>query len=141
MMVQVNYVAVLVAAIVSMVIGFVWYSPILFAKPWMKEMGYKSSGMKDMQKKMGPMYGLSFLASLLMAYVLTHVIASLANDAVYKLGLSLGLKAAFWSWLGFIMPVQLTDVIFGGKSWKLFLMNTGYQLVSVLGMGVVLGMM
>jgi hypothetical protein len=140
MMVQVNYLAVLLAAVVSMVIGFVWYSPILFAKSWMKEMGYKASEMKGMQKKMGPMYGLSFLASLLIAYVLTHVIA-MGEYFFGATGIGMGLQGAFWSWLGFVMPVQLTDVLFGGKSWKLFFMNTGYQLVSLLGMGVVLGMM
>jgi len=35
-----NWLAILVAAISTMVIGFLWYSHLLFAKPWMKEMGY-----------------------------------------------------------------------------------------------------
>ncbi len=35
-----NWLAVLVAAISTMVVGFLWYSPLLFAKPWMREMGY-----------------------------------------------------------------------------------------------------
>jgi hypothetical protein len=140
MMVEVNYSGVLIAGIVSMVIGFLWYSPMLFAKPWMKEMGYTASGMKDIQKKMGPMYALSFVAALLTAFVLYH---SVAMGAYFfgMSGIGIGLQAAFWSWLGFIMPVQLTDVIFGSKSWKLFFINTGYQLASVLGMGIVLGLM
>ncbi len=140
MVVTVNYVTVLIAAVVSMVVGFVWYSPVLFAKPWMKEMGYTASSMKNMQKKMAPMYALSFVASLLMAYVLYHS-AVMGGYFLGTSGLTVGLQAAFWSWLGFIMPVQLTDVLFGGKSWKLFFINTGYQLASILAMGFVLGMM
>jgi hypothetical protein len=37
---SINLPAVLVATIYTMVVGFLWYSPLLFAKPWMKEMGY-----------------------------------------------------------------------------------------------------
>lgn len=45
-------------------------------------------------------------------------------------------------WLGFVMPVQVTTTIFSDKkNWKLFAIDTGYQLVSLLGMGLVLGMM
>jgi hypothetical protein len=35
-----NLLAILVAAIATMPIGFLWYSPLLFANPWMREMGY-----------------------------------------------------------------------------------------------------
>jgi hypothetical protein len=52
-----NLLAVLVAAISTMVVGFLWYSPILFAKPWMREMGYDpddKAKTKEMQKSAGP---------------------------------------------------------------------------------------
>lgn len=139
-MVNVNYIVVLLAAIVSMVIGFLWYSPMLFAKPWMKEMGLTDKSMKEGQKKMGPLYALSLVGSFVMAYVLYHI-ATMGAYFFGHSGIDIGLQSAFWSWLGFIMPVQMTEVIFGGKSWKLFLLNTGYQLASVLGMGLVIGMM
>jgi len=54
-----NLLAVLVAAISTMVVGFLWYSPILFAKPWMREMGYDpddEAKTKEMQKSAGPAY-------------------------------------------------------------------------------------
>ena len=62
-----NLLAVLVAAISTMVVGFVWYSPILFAKPWMREMGYDPNDKNkvlEMQKSAGPAYFGSFVASL-----------------------------------------------------------------------------
>jgi hypothetical protein len=135
--VEVNYISVLVAAVVSMALGFLWYGPLL-GKPWMKEKGLTAEKLKNEQKQMGMYYGLSFLVSLVTAYVLFHIMAlSMAYFNLPKL--QTGLTSAFWVWLGFMMPVQLTATIFGGKNWKLFGIDTGYQLVSVLGMGAVLG--
>jgi hypothetical protein len=138
--VPVNYLGVLLAAVASMVLGFVWYGPLL-GKPWMKEMGMTDKDMKEAQKKMmGPMYLLSFVGSLVMAFVLAHSTV-FAGSYMKVSGASAGLQAGFWSWLGFVAPVQMTDVLFGGKSWKLYQINTGYQLASLLLMGLVLGWM
>lgn len=139
MNVEVNYLAVLVAGIVSMVVGFVWYT-VLFSKPWIKEMGYTKESMEKARAKMGKMYVLSFVLSLLMAYVLFHIMTFSGSFYHYPKVMT-GLTSAFWIWLGFVMPVQATDVIFGGKPWKLFWINTGYQLASLLGMGVTIGLM
>lgn len=140
MNVEVNYLAVLVAGVVNMVIGFLWYSYMLFAKPWMKEMGYTKQSMQADQKKMAPYYALSFVAALVMAYVLSHVMAFSQNFYNYTAVMT-GLSTGFFMWLGFVGPVQMTDVIFGKKSWNLYFINTGYQLVSLLAMGVVIGLM
>lgn len=140
MKVEVNYLAVLLAGIATMVVGFVWYGPLLFSKAWMKEMGKTMDDMKAGQSQMAKTYGLSFLLSLLTAYILTHVIVFSLNFYHYSL-LQTGLTSAFWMWLGFVMPVQATEVLYGGKSFKLFAINTGYQLASLLAMGLVLGLM
>ncbi len=139
MNIQVNYIALLIAGIAAMAVGFLWYGPMLFGKPWMKLMGYTKESMEKAKKEMGKMYAISFVLTLLMAYVLSHVITLSSNFFHYD-RLTTGLTTAFWMWLGFVMPVQATDVLFGGKKWKLFAINTGYQLVSLLVMGVVLGM-
>ena len=133
----VNLWAVLGAAVATMVIGFLWYSPLLFAKPWMVAMGYDpqdKAKIAEMQKSAGPLYGISFLASLLAALVLGKIIYNLTIDtALY------GMKVGFAVWLGFVMTVQLTDKLFGKRPMKLFLINTGYQLVCYLAMGAILG--
>ncbi len=139
MMIDVNYMGVLLAAVASMVIGFAWYHPALFGKPWMKLMGYTAEKLKKEQAQMGMFYGLSFVVALITAYVLAHVMA-LSENFYHNPGVPTGLMTAFWSWLGFVMPVQLTDQIFGSKKWKLFAINTGYQLAALLVMGVVLGL-
>ena len=139
MNVPVNYVAVLVAAIVSMVVGFVWYGPMLFAKPWMKAMGLTQEKMKQDQSRLGKIYTISFILSLLTAYIMTHVMVFSENFFHYP-PVTTGVTTAIWMWLGFVMPVQATDWLFGGKSFNLFSINTGYQLASLLGMGITLGL-
>jgi hypothetical protein len=140
MEVQINFAAVFLAAVASMGVGFLWYSPVLFAKPWMKLMGYNKEDMAKEQKKMGGLYALSFVAGLVTAYMLAHVMALSEHFYGYT-PLTTGLTSAFFMWLGFIAPVQLTDVIFGSKKWKLFAINTGYQLTALLAMGLVLGVL
>lgn len=140
MNIEVNYIAVLFAAVASMVLGFLWYSPMLFAKPWMKLMGYTADSMKKAQKEMGKLYALSFVVALITGYVLSHVMTLSMNFFHYD-KLSTGLITAFWMWIGFMMPVQLTDAIFGSKKWKLFAINTGYQLVSLIVMALVLALL
>ncbi len=131
-----NLLAVLVAAISTILVGFVWYSPILFAKPWMREMGYDpddKARIKEMQKSAGPAYFVSFLASLVSAFVLALFIHQFRAQ-----GLHLGLLVGFHVWLGFVAMVQLTGVLFMKQSIKLFAINTGFQLVCYLAMGAIL---
>jgi hypothetical protein len=133
----VNLWAVIGSAAATMVIGFLWYSPFLFAKPWMVAMGYDpedKARIAQMQKTAGPLYGISFLASILSAFMLGKIIFHLAiSTPLY------GMKVGFAVWLAFVMTVQLTDKLFGNRPFKLFLINTGYQLVCYLAMGAILG--
>mgnify|MGYP003394409019 FL=1 len=140
MTVDVNYLAVLIAAIVSMVLGFLWYSPMVVGKQWMKLKGYTAESLKKEQKEMSKFYALSFVLALVTAYVLTHVMAMAMNFFNYT-PLSTGLTSAFWMWLGFVMPVQASAQIFGEKKWGLLVIDSGYQLLSLLGMGAVLGLL
>lgn len=140
MNIEVNYLAVLLAGVVSMVIGFLWYSPLILGKPWMKEKGFTAESMKKAQQQMGKLYGLSFVVSLLTAWVLSYVMVMAQSFFNYQ-ALPAALSSAFWMWVGFTMPVQLTATIFGHQNWKLFGIETGYQLATLLGMGLVLGLL
>ena len=129
--------AVALAGVATMVIGFLWYSPLLFARPWMVAMGYDPNDkarIAEMQKSAGPMYGSSLLASLISAFVLAKVLVGMTiYSALY------GMKIGFAVWLAFVATVQLTDKMFGQRPMKLFLINTGYQLVCYVVMGAILG--
>lgn len=129
--VTINYMAVIAAALLGgMGLGFFWYGP-LFAKPWMKLVGVSQSTMN--KAGMGKTYAISTLGSLVMAYVLAHIV-SLMNATTF-VG---GLQAGFWMWLGFIAPSMLNGVLFEKKPLKLYQIDAGYQLVALLLMGVVL---
>lgn len=133
----VNLWAVLVSALATMVAGFVWYSPMLFAKPWTILMGYDPNDkakLAEMQKSAGPSYAMSLVASILSATVLGKVIyVAHVTSAPY------GVKIGFAVWLGFVTTVQLTNALFMRQPFKLYLINTGYQLVCYLAMGAILG--
>ena len=137
MEVNINYWAVLGAAVASMVLGFLWYGP-LFGKVWMSLSGLTSADAEAAKAKgMGKTYALSFLGSLVMSYVLAHSLIFASAYLVVE-GISAGLMAGFWNWLGFIAPVTLGGVLWEGKSWKLWGLNNAYYIVSLCVMGVIL---
>jgi hypothetical protein len=133
---DVNLWSVLVAAVATMVLGFLWYSPMLFARPWMVAMGFDpedKAKTEEMRKGAGKSYAISFAASLVSAFVLGKIIeVTTVSTALY------GMKIGFAVWLAFVTTVQLTAKLFGNQSTKLYLINTGYQLVCYLAMGAIL---
>lgn len=138
--VPVNYLAVLVAAIASMALGFLWYGP-LFGKPWAAMMGYKidsPEAKKDMQKKAMPGYIASFIGALIMAYMLSHMI-TFSSSYLQTEPLIAGLSTGFFSWLGFIAPVTVGTVFWDMKPWKLWFINASYWLALTLVMGAIIG--
>jgi Protein of unknown function (DUF1761) len=132
----INFWAVLVAAIATMVIGFLWYSPLLFARPWTRLMGVDledKAKIAEMQKGAARMYSLAFAASIVSAVVLAKIIAVASVNTI-----PYGMKIGFAIWAGFVATVQLTGALFSKQPTKLFLINTGYQLVCYLVMGAIL---
>lgn len=135
--VPINYLAVLVAAIAGMAVGLVWYGP-LFGKTWIALSGMTPDKIEAAKKKgMGPTYALAFLGTLVMSYVLAHSLF-FASEYLAVFGTSAGLMTGFWNWLGFIAPVTLGMVLWGGKSWKLWALDNGHYLVALCVMGVIL---
>lgn len=131
MNVEVSFVALLVAAIVSMVIGMAWYSQALFGGAWAKALGLSSEALAKQKKKgMGRTMITALVASMVMGYVLVAAIAVTGANS-FAAGAELG----FWMWLGFVATVSLGVVLWEGKPWKLWLINNGYQLVSIAVMG------
>jgi hypothetical protein len=131
-----NLFAVLAAAVLMMVLGFLWYSPFLFAKPWMREMGVDPNDkekVQAMQKNAGPAYAGSFVASLISAFILSLFLHWTRAEGLHE-----GLGIGFHVWLGFVATVQFTGALFAKQSMRLFAINTGYQLVCYLAMAALL---
>ena len=140
--VVVNCWAVLVAAIANMVLGFLWYGP-LFGKQWIALMGWNAeqieAGKVKMKKDGWKTYLLAFIGSLVMAYVLAHSLI-FASAYLGISGISAGMMAGFWSWLGFVAPITLGSVLWEGKSWKLWFLLNSYYLIALLVMGSILAL-
>lgn len=138
-----NVLAIFVSAIACMVLGFLWYSPLLFANPWMKAMGYDpkdKAALEKLQKGAAKMYSLAFVASLISAGVLAKVLFAIGYGPDVPFNqTSYSIQIAAVIWFGFVMTVQLTNTLFGMKPMKLFMIDTGYQLVCYITMGAILG--
>lgn len=130
---EINYFAVLLAAIADMVIGSFWYSNFLFGKPWRAAMKKTEEEWEDMQKNAGPAYVTSTFAAIVMAFVLAHFIYALGAETFVS-----GIQTAFWLWLGFLAAGMISAYFFEDRSKKLYIMYVGYKLVALLVMGVIL---
>ncbi len=130
--VDINLVAVLVSAVVMFVLGAVWYSPVLFAKPWQKLTGIKAEAMRG--KDAGPLYLASFLCYLIVAYALAYFLAQLKVEKALD-GAIIGGLVGF----GFAAPLTLSNALFHNTRKKLWLINTGYAVIGIIVMGAILG--
>lgn len=135
---EINYYAVLVSGVVSMALGWLWYGP-LFGRLWMQvnEMNPDDFARREaMQKEAGPLYVAQFLLVLLQLYILAHFINGWQDAS--------GLESAIWIWLGFVMPTVAGLSMWNAKPAKvrvtLFLLSAGYQLISFVIYGLILGM-
>ena len=134
-MFDINYIAVLVAAIAAFIVGMLWYSPVLFGSQWQKLMGFSEEELKKMKEKsMAPSMIIMMLSQLVMAFVLAHII-----DVFGAFELTPALEVGFWLWLGFMATKNLGVVLWLGKSWNLYFLNAMYDLVTLLVMAAILG--
>lgn len=135
-LVPVNYFAVLLCGVVAMVVGYLWYGP-LFGKRWSKLVGMTEEKMKKAKSSMPMTYGLMFAGSLVMAYVLEHIVWYAAPGS---LTLFIAVKTAVWVWLGFVATTSLSRFLFSPdkKPWSLFVIDVSYYLVTLVLMGAVL---
>lgn len=136
MEVQVNWLAVILATASSMVVGSVWYAKPVFGRTWMKLVG-KSD--KDLGQGAGQAIGLTVVVSFVTAYVLAHV-AYLSHNFFGNSFLQDSLTTAFWLWLGLTAARFITHDVFERRPAKLTLLNIGHELVTLLVMGLVIGL-
>lgn len=130
--VDINYVAVLIAAIANMALGAFWYSPVLFAKRWIALMKVSEAEINEMKKGAPRAYALSFIGALVMSYVLAHIV-----DYAQATTIVGGVGSGFWLWLGFVATTGSASVLFEGRPAGLYLINSGYYLVSLIVMGAI----
>jgi uncharacterized protein DUF1761 len=127
--VDINWIAVVVAAIVPMVLGALWYSPALFADPWMRAVGHRRKELTGA----GLGYAISAIAALVTSYALARIMRWAEVD------LWNGALIGILVWIGFVATVLAVTTYFGGRPRELWLINAGYQLVVLALMGAIHG--
>lgn len=137
-MVEVNYIAVLLAALSTMVVGSIWYTPAVFGKAWMKLAKVKPN-QKMSTAQTVKLFGLTFAASLVSAYVLAHV-TYLSNQFFGNTFLQDALSTGFWLWLGFVAARILTHDLFEGRPGKLTFLNLAHEFFTVMIMALIIGL-
>jgi hypothetical protein len=127
---MIDWLAVAAATIASFAVGAVWYSPLLFVKPWQRETGVTEEKARNssMALTMGGAFALTFLMTLVFALFL-------GQDP----GVGFGAAAGFAAGLFWVAASVGVNYLFEGRSLKLFLINGGYNVVMFTVMGAVLG--
>lgn len=127
----INYLAALAAAVSTFVIGGLWYSPMLFQKPWMAANGLTEADLKHGHT--GKVFGTSFIFAVIMAFNLAAFLAGPDTDLAW------GATAGALAGLGWVALALATVALFERRSWTYIFVNGGYWVVSFLVMGAILG--
>lgn len=128
---NINYWAVVVAALSAFFIGWMWYGP-LFGKLWMKLNGFTEENMKEGGMSMPAIMLINFVAVVVSAFGMAMFFGA---ESDMMLGISAGLMIAiFW-----IATSRLNDVLYERKPFGLYMINVGYNLVIYAVMGAILG--
>lgn len=128
-----NWTAILAATVAGMLIGALWYSPLLFGKTWRAALG------KSGREAGGPVP--AFIGagiSCLLSAIGLALILSIIGVQFFQ---SAGGGAFIGGFLGLTMvaTAMLSDNLFAGAGWRLFLVQAGYRITCLIAMGAILG--
>ncbi len=137
MSVEINYLAVFLAMVSSMVVGAIWYAKQVFGTTWAKLVKLSD---KDMVAGAPKAMGITVVVSLITAYVLAHV-TFLANDFYGNSFLQDALTTAFWLWLGLTAARIITHDVFEQRKTKLTVMAVSHELITLMVMALIIGLM
>ncbi|MHB1262343.1 MAG: DUF1761 domain-containing protein [Thermoplasmatota archaeon] len=144
-----NWLAIGLSVLAMMILGFIWYAPWFpTGKVWLRNMGMDP---KNMPKAPGGKMAMSMILMVIGAFLMMFVFAhtnlvyqdafrneDTGGDAGFDLRMMDTLTGAVFTWLGFIVPLNLNGVAFENKPWSMFFVNAGYYLVGLLIAGVLL---
>jgi hypothetical protein len=128
---EVNWIAVLVAALAAFFVGSIWYMKQMFGKRWQKEIGLTD---KDIKKaNMPKLMGISFITVIISALSISVLVQVLVLDTALQ-GALLGVMVA----VGLIGANKLMQVQYEQRSWTYWFIVAGYDVVAYAIMGAIL---
>lgn len=132
----INWLAVIVCVIVSMISGSLWYNPKTFFPTWWKVVGKgETPGMQNM----GMTWALTVLSSFVQAIAMAFMVNAIGGLMTGGPTLSTGASIGFMLWLGFIAPTNLVNKLFAGHGLKIWAIEAGNHLLNFVLFGAILG--
>jgi len=125
-----NWLAIIVSAVSAFVLGGLWYSPLMFAKRWMKETGITEESTKN--TNMTKVFSLAFILSFIAAFFLAMFIGPGAGGIF-------GTMAGFMAGLGWVFTFMGISYLFEARTMAHFLINSLYSVASLTLMGFIIG--
>ena len=136
---HINFVAVIVAAIVAIAIGSIWFGPRTFFPVWWKAMG-RPADEKPGGENMAIVFGATFVAQFVQALAVSIVVAMQADRGNGQLGAFDGLFIGLLVGIGFAAAASLTHRLFAGQSFKVWAIEVGADVVSLTAMAVIISL-
>ena len=134
-MVHVNYLAIVVAAVVVFILGWLWYSPLLFYKPWMRARGLDPAAAMTGAK----MPGGKLVVELLRCFVLAFIVAHLAS-ALGIIGSFGAVHLGLFLWIGFPVVLLTGSVLWDNVPVKVAAIHAGDWLVKLLVISLIVSL-
>jgi hypothetical protein len=135
---SINWLAVVVCVIVSMVVGSVWFNQKTFFPMWWKAIGKSESDGPGMTGAMGMTWGLTILASFVQVVFMALMVNAMGSIMPGGPTLGSGALTGFLLWLGFVAPTSLTNKLFAGQL-KAWVLEAGNHLIDFVLFGAILG--
>ena len=127
---QIRWAEVLLVGLARNLLGWLWYSPLLFGAPWARHLGCTQQQMRARALRVLP---LEYLCSCLIAFVLAQVL-NFAGAIDWVMGVVVGLLM----WLGFVAASTPNQVLYARRPVVVYLIDVGFCLASLLIMGVLI---
>jgi len=128
---EVNYLAIVAAALAAFVLGGLWYSPVLFGKAWQREVGLSDEELK--RGNMARIFGTSLILSLIASWVFALFLGP-------RPPISFGLGAGFAAGLCWVASSFGMNYLFARRSLKLFLIDGGFHTLQFTLIGLILAL-
>jgi len=128
---EINWLAVVAAALSTFVIGGLWYSPILFGRVWLRANGFTDTQVKNFHKARA--FGGAFFLALVMSANLAMFLADSKTTFLW------GSIAGALAGIGWVAAGFAVVALFENRSWPYILVNGGYQIMAFVSMGAILG--
>ena len=134
-MTHVNYLAVLVAAVAVFVLGWLWYSPLMFFKPWMRLRGLDTVAAMAGAKMPGGKLVIEFARCFVLAFVIAHLVG-----AMHVVSLLVAVHLGVFLWVGFPVILLTGSVIWDNVPWKVAAIHAGDWLVKLLVIPIIVSL-